>query len=313
MDRILQKVTDDGVFFLFVESTRKLRTFSSRISALLVLFLYVINLYQVGYNLLLVFVGGLFLGVYYLSFFGLTTTYCEHLYPIAWCWCPLGLFFIHSNEIIFPFAMITAPEIFVEEDKIFVDLKLYSIHALNVTYLLLVIVYWRHCNLCTFPYYALWTAWQFFPQQVSSILPFFLAITVFMDTIHHYTSHHVNEYTFNNFTTMMFIFASLFLFLSGTYSSIILIFGVMLSLAVNIYPARAVVEIFIDPDSIIGLQLCFCLGQIFITFAVKLFSNPAMNMWGGVLKGLILGRALLLYTIQDEQNTKKALGKARLF
>lgn len=80
-----------------------------------------------------------------------------------------------------------------------------------------------------------------------------------------------------------------------------------------------------DPESILGVQLAFALGQVAVVMITKLYypSIPFfsflfshfkdINIWSAVLRGLVLGRTVLMFTIQDEINRKIPLGKLRLF
>jgi len=99
--------------------------------------------------------------------------------------------------------------------------------------------------------------------------------------------------------------------LSGTYTIVSVGCGFIASLIFNLYPLRGLCELIIDPESVVGIQIGFLLGQVGFTTFVKIFYQDS-NIWGSVLRGIIIGRIIMVYYIQDEIKNKKALGKAHL-
>jgi len=289
----------------FIHSTKPLRNVTSRLTALCVLFFYIIHLVKLGYWTLFLTVGVLLFCIYCLWFLDLIHWNFEHVYPLIWCWSPSAIFLVHSSQVL------CYIQDFHFERHIITEAKIYCLHIINLFHLILPLVYAKNCNSCTFPYYVIGIFWYFFPDETITFGPWFTSCVILFDTAHHYASHHVEQFTLNYFTSLLMPFLVCYWVLSGTYSFVSELCGIVISLFLFLHPLRTILELLIDPESVIGLQLCFILGQVCYTAIVKLY-YPESNIYGAVLRGLITGRILLMYSIQDERSRKKALGKSKL-
>mmetsp|Transcript_29779 Transcript_29779/g.41897 ORF Transcript_29779/g.41897 Transcript_29779/m.41897 type:complete len:363 (-) Transcript_29779:57-1145(-) len=292
------------------------------------------------------------IGVCILTFIGLFWKYLEqkyekqheplslvvdHVFPILWCWSPTTYYYQYFMIFIFSnlrYSNFVSPG---PTGLYALDLvTIVVIHTLTVINLIFPLLTKRSCGLCVFPTYLYGVAWFIQPAVVNDVLeamtltafpensrlptatvlhPYVLLFVTFVDTLHHYKSHHVEEVQFprSNYTNMNGIIVLVFIFVAGFQNMISATVGFLISLILTLPPASTLISYAIDAESILGLQTVAILGQLIHTLMViTIWPKADHTILGALLRGIVAGRLIVMYAIREE-SASGTRGSTHLF